>query len=73
MRRSKNLKMWEEINFQEALFNFLSVLFYCVDTTPCDPAPCKNGATCVGNSTTGEYTCECVLPFYGDDCETGMY
>ena len=65
--------MCEEIKFQETLFSFISVLFYSVDTKPCDSDPCKNGATCVGNSTTGEYTCECVLPFYGKNCETSMF
>lgn len=31
--------------------------------------PCRNGATCVGNTTA--FTCECASGFTGRICDTG--
>jgi len=36
----------------------------------CEPAPCKNGATCLDG--IAEYTCECREGFNGDQCENDI-
>lgn len=37
---------------------------------PCDPSPCRNGATCVdlGNTT---YNCICAPGFTAQNCDVG--
>lgn len=36
--------------------------------SPCDSRPCVNNGTCVDDPYVG-YRCECIGPFYGDNCE----
>tara|TARA_B110000858_G_C17798179_1_gene473653 strand:- start:278 stop:2341 length:2064 start_codon:yes stop_codon:yes gene_type:complete len=40
--------------------------------TPCDLAPCQNGATCSDTGVGGTYTCACATGFTGMDCETNI-
>ena len=51
-----------------------SCSFYCTNDTdcsfPCVSQPCRNGGTCVFNSSSPHnYTCECGDDFRGDNCE----
>jgi len=36
---------------------------------PCINKPCKNGGTCVTGADLKSYTCQCVQPFHGTNCE----
>ena len=42
-----------------------------LDINYCDDNPCLNGATC--NDLPTEFTCDCVLGFEGDTCQTGKF
>ena len=37
----------------------------------CDPSPCQNNGACFNSQFEGEYFCDCVDGYTGDNCETG--
>ena len=38
---------------------------------PCNPNPCQNGGTCIGNNGIGNgYHCTCASGHSGTDCKT---
>jgi EGF domain-containing protein len=39
-----------------------------IDECLIDDSPCLNGGTCT--NTDGSYTCQCVTPYIGANCET---
>uniref|UniRef100_A0A3B3SCP6 trypsin n=1 Tax=Paramormyrops kingsleyae TaxID=1676925 RepID=A0A3B3SCP6_9TELE len=41
----------------------------CKISSPCDPDPCLNGGTCVKDTSTTSFHCECPANFTGQFCE----
>ena len=39
-------------------------------TEPCARNPCLNGGSCT-STFTGEYTCNCITGFKGENCQIG--
>jgi hypothetical protein len=52
---------------QSGLSQSLSLL--SLDVDECSSDPCQNGGSCV--DLVGNYSCICVEPFEGPQCETG--
>ena len=42
---------------------------FTLDIDECASSPCQNGGTCV--DVVNAYTCNCVLGYTGNNCETG--
>ena len=41
------------------------------DINNCEPNPCQNDGACT--DAVNNYTCACVVPYTGTDCETCAY
>jgi hypothetical protein len=39
------------------------------NTDPCNSHPCRNGGMCFGVGRTDMYSCQCVGPYYGPQCQ----
>ena len=47
----------------------LYINLFCILVNVCDHNPCRNGGTCMASSNEVGYTCECVFPYHGRQCE----
>ena len=57
--------------YYKLMLNNQQCIFYYLDIDDCDPDPCQNNATCVDQ--VNGYTCNCLVGYTGNDCETGNY
>jgi len=59
--------------YSTACYTMFTTRMSCVYVAelPCRENPCKNGGTCQANGNS--YTCECVQPFHGTNCEQCKY
>ena len=49
------------------LLHIWTIIFDCLDLTPCEREPCQNGATCTDDGHGG-YTCDCSSGYGGRNC-----
>ena len=44
-------------------------LFFNIDTNPCSSSPCLNGGSCLANSFSCSYQCQCPAGYTGSNCQ----
>ena len=62
------IKIQRHNSVQSLLIVYFFHFSFFFDRSPCDSAPCKNGAVCVPQYQWNSYHCECKPGFHGINC-----